>query len=197
MAPKLNVIIGSTRPGRVGPPVAKWISDLAVAHGKFDVELVDLADFKLPLLDEPDHPSRQQYQHAHTKRWAESVASADAFVFVTPEYDYFPPASLVNAIQYLLREWSYKAAGVVSYGGVSGGLRSTQMLRGLLGNLNAVAITQSVPISFVSKFIGEDGAFHPSEQTAAGAAVMLDELHKWTGALQTLRPPVVAAQAAA
>jgi NAD(P)H-dependent FMN reductase len=129
MSLKLNVIIGSTRPGRAGPVIGQWLKQAATEHGKFDVELVDLADFGLPLLDEAAHPMAQQYANEPTKRWSASVASADAFVFLTPEYDYFPPASLVNAVQVLLKEWSYKPAGVMSYAGVSGGLRAAQVLR--------------------------------------------------------------------
>lgn len=197
MPHKLNVIIGSTRPGRIGPSVAKWFSDFAAADGQFEVELVDLADFKLPLLDEPAHPSMMTYEHAHTKRWSESVASADAFVFVTPEYDFFAPASLVNAVQFLMREWAYKPAGIVAYGGISGGLRSTQVMRQLLGNLNAVAISQSVPIPMFRQYLGDDGDFRPSDPVIAGAKIMLDELHKWTPALATLRPARVKQNAAA
>lgn len=188
MTPKLNVIIGSTRPGRVGPSVAKWVRDLAVETRQFDVELVDLADLDLPLLDEPAHPAVQRYVNNATKRWSASVDSADAYIFVTPEYDYFPPAALVNAVQVVMREWGYKPAGVVSYGGVSGGLRSSQVLRQLLGNVNVHALPQAIPIPFVSQYLSDDGAFLPGEQIVEGAKGMLHELHKWTTALQSLRP---------
>src|SRR3954469_13372335 len=99
--PKLHVIICSTRPGRVGKAVGDWFGQAATAHAGFDVELVDLADMNLPLYDEPRHPRLQQYEHEHTKRWAASVAAADAFVFVTPEYNFGPPPSLVNALNYV------------------------------------------------------------------------------------------------
>jgi NAD(P)H-dependent FMN reductase len=108
---KLNIIIGSTRPGRSGPIIGRWFEEFAVGHGKFEVELVDLVHFNLPLLDEVAHPVLQQYEHEHTRRWSVSVASADAYVFVTPEYDYFPPASLVNAVQVVMREWAYSLPG--------------------------------------------------------------------------------------
>jgi len=183
---KLNIVIGSTRPGRAGPLVADWFHQLAVAHAGFDVELVDLASFALPLLDEAAHPALRNYANDPTKRWSASVAAADAFVFVTPEYDYFAPASLVNAIQTLLHEWLYKPAGIVSYGGVSGGLRGTQVLRQLLSNVNVHALPQTVPMPFFSQFI-VDGALRPSEQVEAGAKAMLDELHKWARALKSLR----------
>ncbi len=184
---KLNIIIGSTRPGRVGPKVADWFAGFAREHGKFEVDLVDLDAFKLPILDEAAHPSLQKYEHETTKRWAASVDGADAYVFVTPEYDYFPPASLVNAVQVVLREWGYKPAGIVSYGGISGGLRATQGLRQLLGNVNVHALPQTVPVPFFPKHIGEDGVFSPNEQMVQGAGLMLGELHKWATALKPLR----------
>ena len=185
---KLNVIIGSTRPGRVGPVIAKWIREQAIEHGKFDVELVDLADFGLPLLDEAAHPKARQYVNEPTRRWSASVASADAFLFVTPEYDYFAPAALVNAVQALLVEWFYKPAGVVSYGGVSGGLRSAQVLRQLLGNVNVHALPQVVPVPNFPQFIGHDGVFRANESMKDGLNGLLGELHKWAEALKTLRP---------
>nr|WP_282570338.1 NADPH-dependent FMN reductase [Bosea sp. F3-2] len=142
----------------------------------------------MPLLDEPAHPAAQRHVNDATKRWSVSVDSADAYIFVTPEYDYFPPAALLNAVQIIMREWGYKPAGVVSYGGVSGGLRSSQVLRQLLGNVNVHALPQAIPVPFVSQHISDDGIFLPDEQTVEGATGMLQELHKWTTALQILRP---------
>ncbi len=184
---KLNIIIGSTRPGRVGPKIAKWVDQATREHGKFDVELVDLADFNLPLLDEAAHPRMQKYEHDHTKMWSASVASADAYVFVTPEYDYFPSAALINAVQALSLEWNYKPAGIVSYGGISGGLRASQVLRQLLGNVNVHAIPQAVPVPMFPKFISEDGVFTANDEMNAGVTGMLDELSKWAGPLATIR----------
>lgn len=186
MALNLKVIIGSTRPGRQGPIVARWAYEAAKDNDAFDVELVDLADFKLPLLDEPNHPSKKDYQKDHTKRWSEAMAEADAFVFVTPEYDFFAPASLVNAVQALHLEWKYKPAGVVCYGGVSGGLRSAQELRQLLGNVGMVALNQVVPIPFFTKHI-EDGVLQPNDPMKSGVENMLSELAKWAKALKTMR----------
>jgi NAD(P)H-dependent FMN reductase len=191
---KLNIIIGSTRPGRVGPAIAQWLKEAADKHGKFTVELVDLADFNLPLLDEPAHPAARRYANEPTKRWSASVASADAFLFVTPEYDYFAPATLVNAVQVLLHEWLYKPAGMLSYGGVSGGLRSAQVLRQLLSNVNVHALPQVVPGHSFSQFIDND-VFNPNEQTRGGVNTMLDELHKWARALRSLRAEQTAVSA--
>jgi len=186
MSPLLKIIIGSTRPGRIGPIVADWVKVAAQGHGGFRVELIDLADFKLPLLDEPAHPAMQQYTHEHTKAWAKAIGDADSYIFVTPEYDYFPPASLVNAVQSLFVEWNYKPAGVVSYGGVSGGLRSSQVLRSLLSCVNMHAIYHVVPIPFVSQTIS-NGHIVANEQMTSGLGTMLSELLKWTIALKPIR----------
>lgn len=183
----LKIVIGSTRPGRKGPAVGKWMAAAARDHGGFEVDLVDLADFDLPLLDEAAHPSQQKYEHEHTKRWSAAMAAGDAIVFVTPEYDYFPPASLVNAVQALHKEWRYKPAGVVNYGGITGGNRSSAQLRLLLGGLGMMAIPQGVSLPFFSEHIGDDGVFAPPERTLNQVNGMLDELLKWAGALKTLR----------
>ncbi len=188
---KLKIIIGSTRPGRVGPVVARWVDTVAREFGKFDVDLVDLAEVNLPLLDEPAHPRLKQYTHDHTKRWSAIVEEADAIVFVTPEYDYFPPASIINAVQCLLLEWAKKPVGIVSYGGVSGGLRSTQMLRLLLGNVGAVPLSRSVPIPFVPQFI-KDGVLQPNEPMIEGANGLLADLHDWAESLKTMRDKAAA-----
>jgi NAD(P)H-dependent FMN reductase len=187
MTPRLNIIIGSTRPGRLGPAIADWIKQVADDSRLFDTVVEDLAEFDLPLFNEANHPATGRYEHESTKRWSRSVASADALLFVTPEYDYFPPASLVNAVQFLFHEWKYKPASIVSYGGVSGGLRAAQVLRSLLGNLNVVALNQPVPLPFVQKYIGDDGVFRPEPVMKEGADTLLVELHKWALALKPMR----------
>ncbi|NMA98756.1 MAG: NAD(P)H-dependent oxidoreductase [Phyllobacteriaceae bacterium] len=187
MSLKLKIIIGSTRPGRVGPKVASWVAEQAKANGQFDVEMVDLAEIGLPLLDEASHPRLQNYQHEHTKTWARIVDDADAYIFVTPEYNFFPPAGLINAIQVVMKEWAYKAAGVVSYGGISGGLRATQELRLLLSNMNVHALPQTVPMPMVAQFIGEDGAINANAPMVEGMTLQLTELAKWANALKPLR----------
>jgi NAD(P)H-dependent FMN reductase len=187
MAPRLNIIIGSTRPGRVGPSMARWFDGFAREHGAFVPVLVDLADFALPVYDEPNHPRLRQYAHEHTKRWSASVESADAYVFVTPEYNYFAPPALVNALDYVLLEWAYKPAGILSYGGVSGGMRSAQMLKLLLTGLKVMPIPESVNVAGFRQFIGEDGIFAPNELLIGAARTMLDELSRWTVALQPIR----------
>ena len=187
MTLKLHVVIASTRPTRKGPAVARWLEEFARGHGGFEPILVDLAAFNLPVFDEPKHPSLRQYEHEHTKKWSASVAAADALVFVMPEYNYFPPPSLVNAIDYLVAEWTYKPAGLVSYGGVSGGLRAAQALKLLLTTLKVMPVPDGVAIPNFAQFLGEDGAFRANELIEKSAKTMLDELLRWAGALKPLR----------
>src|SRR3569833_2359199 len=147
--PKLIVIIGSTRPGRAGLPVAQWFHDRAVKHGGFAVELVDLAEENLPMMDEPHHPRLANYQHQHTKDWSAKSASADAYAFVIPEYNHAITAPVKNAIDYLNREWHHKAIGIVSYGGIAAGTRAAQQLRQVLLALTAVPLLDAVHVPFV------------------------------------------------
>ena len=183
---KLHVILCSTRPGRVGEPVARWFLKTAEQEGTFAVQLVDLAEMNLPLLDEPSHPRAEQYTKDHTKRWSASVREADAFVFVTPEYNYAPPASLVNALHYLYNEWNYQPCGFVSYGGLSGGMRSVQVSKQIVTTLKMMPMVEAVNLTFVSQQI-QDGQFQNTEQNDSAAHGMLTELHKWAKALKTMR----------
>ena len=183
---KLSVIIGSTRPGRVGLPIGQWFFERAKLHGKFEVDLVDLKEQNLPLLDEPKHPRLAEYEQEHTKAWSKIVKASDAFVFVSPEYNFSAPPALLNAIDFLFHEWAYKPAGFVSYGGISGGIRAVQMLKQPLIAMKVVGIPESVTIPFFTKLM-EDGAFKATEALEKSVVAMLDELLRWTEALATLR----------
>lgn len=186
---KLKIITSTTRPGRKGILVANWIKEIAVATGRFDVELLDLAEINLPLMDEPNHPRLQQYQHEHTKKWSATINAADAFIIVLSEYNFSFPAPVKNALDYLFNEWKYKPIGIVSYGGVSGGLRSTQMLKQVVTALSMMPIMEAVSIPFFSKYIHED-KFAPEEVVTKSAHTMLAELERWSEALKTMRTGV-------
>ena len=185
---KLEIVIASTREERVGPSIARWFVERARANGKFEIELCDLKEIALPMLDEPKHPRLRQYQHAHTKAWSARVDAADAFVFVTPEYNYGMPPALLNAIDYLLHEWAYKPAAFVSYGGISGGTRSVQMSKQVLTSVKVMPIPEAVTIPFFSKLIDTQATFAGGEAYDKSATGMLDELHRWAEALATMRP---------
>lgn len=186
MSLTLHIIVCSTRPGRVGLSVAQWFHEIARQHDKFDARLVDLAEFNLPVYDEPKHPTLQQYQHEHTKRWSASVSAADAFVFVTPEYNFGPPPSLVNALNYVYKEWNYKPAAFVSYGGVSGGIRAVVAEKVTLTTLKMVPIMESVMIPMVAQQM-ENGRFRAKEIHETSATVLLNELARWAAALKPMR----------
>jgi len=183
----LHTVIASTRPGRAGAAVGRWFHDAAERDGRFACELVDLAEVSLPLIDEPKHPRLRDYQHPHTKGWSAKVAAADAFVFVTPEYNFSPPPSLLNALDYLFHEWNYKPCAFVSYGGASGGVRSVQMLKQTVTALKMMPIPEGVTIPFISKRLDPGGAFTAADVDAKAAADVLSELLKWAGPLATLR----------
>lgn len=183
----LKIITSTTRPGRKGIFVAEWITQLAKDANKFNVELLDLAVINLPMMDEPNHPRLRQYQHEHTKQWSAKIESADAFIIVLSEYNFSIPAPIKNALDYLLNEWKYKPVAIVSYGGVSGGLRSTQMLKQVVTALNMMPILESVSIPFFANHINEQNKFVPEEIVTKSAQVMLAELERWSDALKVLR----------
>jgi NAD(P)H-dependent FMN reductase len=187
MKPRLHILVCSTRPGRVGPAVAAWAQQAAREHGGFEPHLVDLAEFRLPVFDEPGHPRLQKYQHAHTAAWSASVQAADAFAFVLPEYNFGPPGSLINAMNYLVSEWHYKPAAFVSYGGMSGGIRAVQVTKQLLTTLKVMPMLEAVAIPNVATYLDSEKVFHPNELHTTSAKAMFDELQRWTRAMATLR----------
>ena len=190
-APVLFVVIGSTRPGRVGEPVARWFYDHAERHGGFEPELVDLAEVGLPMMDEPNHPRLGKYTQEHTKAWSELVRRGDAFAFVTPEYNHGPAPALVNALAFLYAEWTYKPAGIVSYGGVSAGSRAAEITKGMLTTLKMLVPPEAVHIPFVSQFVDGERLV-PNEQMELGATGLLDELRRTADALSVLRIGTIA-----
>jgi NAD(P)H-dependent FMN reductase len=186
--PTLTIIVGSTRPGRAGQPIAEWFADRARTHAGFDVEVADLAEIGLPLLDEPNHPRLGQYTKQHTKDWSAIVDRADAVVFVTPEYNYGYPAALKNAIDFLHREWRDKPVGFVSYGGVAAGTRAVQQLKQVVTTLRMTPVFDSVNIPFHAQLI-KDGKFEATDLLNQAADTMLDELVRVESALHQLRAP--------
>jgi NAD(P)H-dependent FMN reductase len=185
---RLEIVIASTRPGRIGPTVAQWFDQEAKAHGGFaDVELVDLAEMNLPFMDEPHHPRLAKYTHQHTRDWSAKVTEADAFVFVMPEYNYGYNAELKNAIDFLHNEWKYKPVGLVSYGGVAAGTRAAQQIKQVVATLKMMPLAEAVSIPFVHQFINEEEGLVPNDVMAASAKAMLDELVRVSEALRPLR----------
>ena len=186
--PRLNVIVASTRPGRVGRQIADWFAARAVEHGGFEVRIVDLAEVNLPFHDEPHHPSEGRYVHQHTRDWSATIDAADAFVFVMPEYNYGFSAPLKNAIDYLYREWQYKPVAFVSYGMTSGGLRAVQMIKQVVTTLKMMPVNEAVTI-FLRQALDGDGHLVRTAAMDATAGEMLDELARLTAALAPVRTP--------
>ncbi|ROV93291.1 hypothetical protein VSDG_06835 [Cytospora chrysosperma] len=166
---RVGVICGSTRSPRAGPQITEFVHKTIAAHIRsqqktsppmpsMTLELVDIADFNLPLFDEPgipqaitDYPAG--YAHQHTRDWSERIAALDAFVFVTPQYNWGIPAGLKNAIDYLFNEWTGKPGMVVSYGGHGGG-RAAGALRTVLQGLRMRTPERTVNLSFVDRKFG-------------------------------------------
>ena len=177
--PVVQVIVASTRPGRVGEPTARWIAERAEKHGAFEVDIVDLAEVDLPMFAEPNHPRLGRYTLQTTKDFSALIDRADGFVLVFPEYNHSYNAALKNALDHLNREWAGKPVGMVSYGGVAAGSRAAVALETVLVALQ-MRIIGSVPIPFIAQFVhdDEDGGrtFQPNEQVEAGTDGMLDAL---------------------
>lgn len=182
----LKIVVASTRPGRLGPAVGDWFADRARRHGGFDsVEVLDLAEIDLPMFDEPHHPKTGRYQHQHTHRWSAAIAGAGAIVFVSPEYNGFPPPSLFNAIDYLHAEWAGKPAGIVTYGAAKGGARAAGAIEQLTRNIRMTPSQAGFPIPDIAARV-VDGTF-----AATGfddrADDLLDDLRRLDAELAPVR----------
>jgi NAD(P)H-dependent FMN reductase len=184
---KIGIILGSTRPGRTGEAVGKWVYEVASQRGDAEFELVDLAEYNLPLLDEPLPPSLGQYAHEHTIAWARKIASFDGYVFVTPEYNHSTSGALKNAIDFLYGEWNNKAAGFVSYGG-AGGTRAVEHLRLIMSELQVATVRAQVALSLFTDF-ENFSTFGPAEHQTRALETTLDQVISWSHALRSVREP--------
>lgn len=182
---KLAIIIGSTRPGRIGEDVAKWVHKLAQKRGDAEFELVDIQDFDLPLLDEPLTPSQGKYSKEHTQRWAAKIDSFDGYVFVTPEYNHGISGALKNAIDFVYPEWNNKAAGFVGYGS-AGGVRAVEHLRQVMAEVQVATVRHQVALSLFTDFENYT-VFKPAARHEESVSNMLDQVIAWSGAMKTLR----------
>jgi NAD(P)H-dependent FMN reductase len=177
----VGIVIGSTRPGRVGGQIGAWLAGRAGAGG----DLIDLAEQGLPLLDEPEHASTGNYARAHTRRWSERVAGCAALVFVTPEYNSSFPASLKNSLDFLYHEWRGKPVGVVAYGGISSGGRAAQALLPVLVHLGMMPVG-TLLIRFRDHLA--DGRFFPGDALDADADDLLATLRRVTAPVVPVAP---------
>ena len=185
--PKLMIIVGSVREGRVGLPIAEWVNQVALADGRFDIDFADLKEIALPLMDEPNHPRMQQYTQPHTIEWANRVAAADAFIFVFPEYNHSYSPAIKNALDYLNSEWNRKPVGFVNWGGNSGGTRAQVALKPVVDALGMVQTKGHIEINFPWAQLSDNGEFQPNEQQSDVLKAQLDEILKLGEALKPLR----------
>ncbi|TMR98935.1 NADPH-dependent FMN reductase [Nonomuraea basaltis] len=192
---RIAIVVGSTRPSRRTEVAARWVAEVAARHpavasGQAAFELVDLADYGLPVLDEPAPALFGDYRNEHTARWARTVGSFDGFVFVTPEYNHSVPASLKNAIDFLYAEWNNKAAGFVSHG-VHGGTRAVEHLRLSMTELQVANVRTQVALSAFTDFEINDptepGVIAPGPHQEPTLMELLDEVIAWARALKPLR----------
>jgi NAD(P)H-dependent FMN reductase len=181
----IAIVLGSTRPNRNGAAVAQWVLDHTKDRSDARFELVDIKDYDLPLLDEPIPPSQGKYSQPHTKKWAQKIASFDAFVFVTPEYNHSTSGALKNAIDFLYAEWNNKAAGFVSYGS-AGGARAVETLRLIMAELQIADVRAQVMFSLFTDF-KNFSQFEPDPRHERELDAMLKQLIAWGNAMKTVR----------
>ncbi|MCP9489216.1 MAG: NAD(P)H-dependent oxidoreductase [Solirubrobacteraceae bacterium MAG38_C4-C5] len=186
---KVAIITGSTRPGRKTYDIAAWVLEHAQARDDASFELVDIADFNLPHIDEPSPPILGDYHHPHTRRWAQTIAAYDAYVFVTPEYNHSTSGALKNALDFLYAEWNDKACGFVSYG-VEGGIRAIEHLRLVAAELKLADVRSHVALTLGADIA--DGRIDPTRSRQAKLDAMLDDLVAWGSALRAVRDPLAA-----
>lgn len=191
---RIGIILGSTRPGRRGDQVAAWVLEQAAQRGDAEYELIDIADYALPHLDEALPPSMGQYANDHTKAWSSTIAGFDGFVIVTPEYNHSTSGALKNALDYLYGEWNNKAVGFVSYGASAAGARAVEHLRLIAGELQMADVRQQVGVSLYTDFEGFT-TMKPIPHHEAPLGVLLDQLVAWSTALRAMREGALAAAA--
>lgn len=136
---KVQIIIGSTRPGRVTPKLAAWVASEAKQIEGTEVELVDLADYPMSMLDEPISPqyNPERKPSAEAQKWLDKISEADAYILVTPEYNRSYSGVLKNALDYVDFQFAKKPVALVAHGS-TGGAQAVGHLRGVLPGLKAV-----------------------------------------------------------
>ncbi len=187
---KLKIISSTVRPGRKGPLVAQWVAEQAKKHSNFEIEVIDLGELNLPMMNEPNHPSKKDYTLEHTKMWSSKIEEADAFIFVTAEYNHNFPAPLHNALEYLVHEWRFKAAGIVSYGGISAGTRAANALKTALATMKMSPLGEAVNFPRFEQNIDENGVFQGNEISVKAADTMFKQITRWTKGLKELEKDV-------
>lgn len=184
---KLKILTGSTRPGRFNIQPATWITEIAKKRTDISVEMIDVQELNLPFLDEPMPPLMHQYSKDHTKAWSKQVAEADAFIFVTPEYNHSYSPALKNALDYLYHEWTYKPVAYVSYGSLAGGSRAVEHLRGVAGEMKMFDLKEQILLPNYWGNMSSEGQYQFTADQEKEAVAMIDSLVFWAEQMKTAR----------
>jgi NAD(P)H-dependent FMN reductase len=187
----ISVIVGSTRQGRFSEKPAQWILQRLESRGGIETRLLDLREFPLPFFDQPVPPAmpgRPPYENEMVKKWTAEIARSDGFIFVTPEYNFGPPAVLKNALDWVYPEWNRKAVAFVSYGSALGA-RSVQQLRETAIELQLAPVRSSVHIPVATLWAHFQGGDVEAGLAAleAPAKTMIEDLLWWSTALKAAR----------
>ncbi len=195
--PHIITLLGSTRQGRVGGAIGAWFASIADARNDITHELVDLRDVGLPFFDSPVPPAMGAApEDPRAVTWAETVAAADGYVFLTPEYNHGYPGVLKNAIDHLHREWRRKPVAFVGYGGPGAGIRAVEQLRQVVVELEMVPLRHQVSIARAYMALDDQG--RPSEPWHQDDATrLLDDLVWWANSLKTARGSELSLEATA
>ncbi len=185
-SPTIAIVIGSTRPGRLGAGVADWVARQAKDRPLADYQVLDVDEFDLDLLDEPTVPgaANREYDNDKTRRWSRAVDEFDGFVFVTPEYNHSVPAAMKNAFDVLSPEWGDKPVAFVAYG-ADGGVRAVEHWRTIVANARMVAVRAQVSLSLFQDFT--DGELAPLDRREGELSTVFDQVEQMAGALAPLR----------
>lgn len=175
---QIGIILGSTRQNRVSPQVGEWVKDLADKRGDANYEIVDIAEYKLPLLGETSETEQ-------INNWSKKLSSLDGFVFIVAEYNHSITGALKNALDLAREEWNNKAAGIVSYGS-TGGARAAEHLRGICGELLIADVRVHPTLSLFTDF-ENFSVFKPAKLHVDNINQMLDQVVSWSSALKVLR----------
>lgn len=181
---KIQIIFASTRDGRQGEKVAKWVLSLAKQKKDVEFEYIDLKQWNLPFYNDPIEPSEGKYSYDYTKKWSEKISEGEGYIIVTPEYNHGYPAPLKNALDLLYKEWNKKPVAFVSYGGSAGGARAVEQLKQVVLELQMVPIYEAVHLYRFFNLFDEEGNLK-EERFQKAADKLLDSLIHWVEVLRT------------
>jgi NAD(P)H-dependent FMN reductase len=182
---RISVIVGSVREGRISLPIAKWVMDRMAARAEFDAELLDLAEWDLPMFPEPNPPATGRYTGEKQRAWAEKIGAADGYILVAPEYNHGMSAVLKNALDTVYAEWGRKPVAFVAHGGM-GGARSVEQLRQVTVAMAMAPLSSAVHLQGAAK-LREGDRFNAGEIEDRRLSALFDELLWWGNALKAAR----------